>query len=406
MNKAGRGESERGLANILMLFPGPVYDPQDYFRARLEGLSERYRGSVVSFSDKAGRVRIGRFEVELISSGRGGRLGAMRRLLQSVFRISRRESQSGRQIDLVITYDPLRTGLVGWIVARLTRAGLVIEVNGDYTALANYAEIKNPVQRWLKRRLCIAVERFILARANGIKLLYPDQIDYFRKSLHHPVVRAFPNYVDVSDFRDLGEMHEVLLVGFPFKVKGVDLLIDAFKQVADQHPEWRLKILGWYPDTTEMTAAIAGHPRIAHHPPVSRAEVAGHIGRCGIFVLPSRTEAMGRVLLEAMACGKPRIGTRVGGIPTVIEHEEDGLLVEPEDVPALAHALDRLMSDEALRRRLGARGRERANREFRRSDYVQRMIALCDEVSVRRHRRFAGEKPFPDDGTGQAKHPR
>ena len=110
------------------------------------------------------------------------------------------------------------------------------------------------------------------------------------------------------------------------------------------------------------------------------AEVPAVIGRCGIFVLPSRTEGMGRVLLEAMAAGKPRVGTRVGGIPTTIEDGFDGLLVPPNDPGALADALSKLIGSPALRRSLGEHGARRARTEFSGETYVRKLKSFYERV--------------------------
>ena len=81
---------------------------------------------------------------------------------------------------------------------------------------------------------------------------------------------------------------------------------------------------------------------------------------CSSFVLPSRHEPFGIVNLEAMAAGKAVVATRVGGVPEIVTDGENGLLVEPEDSAELATALRRLADDAALRERLGAAGRQRA----------------------------------------------
>jgi glycosyltransferase involved in cell wall biosynthesis len=105
-----------------------------------------------------------------------------------------------------------------------------------------------------------------------------------------------------------------------------------------------------------------------------------HMGRCGIFVLPSRTEAMGRVLLEAMACAKPRVGSDLEGIPTVIEDGVDGLLCKPGDVEDLAAKLHRLMGDADLRKSLGLAGRLRAVAEFNADRYFRRLFDFYGRV--------------------------
>lgn len=83
-----------------------------------------------------------------------------------------------------------------------------------------------------------------------------------------------------------------------------------------------------------------------------------------IAVVPSHVEPLGNATLEAMAHGRPVVGTRVGGIPEMISHQETGLLVEPHNPPDLARALERLISDRAERERLGSAARERCQRQF------------------------------------------
>jgi len=81
---------------------------------------------------------------------------------------------------------------------------------------------------------------------------------------------------------------------------------------------------------------------------------------CDLFVMPSknRSEGFGLALLEAMASGKPTVGSRVGGVVDVIRHEETGLLVEPNDPAGLATAMISLLRDPELRTRMGEKGRE------------------------------------------------
>jgi glycosyltransferase involved in cell wall biosynthesis len=99
-----------------------------------------------------------------------------------------------------------------------------------------------------------------------------------------------------------------------------------------------------------------------------------------VFALPSRSDSFGIVLLEAWANGVPTIGYRAGGVAWVIRHEEDGLLVKCGDVDRLAAALTRLAADAALRRRLGAAGRERTGREFDWEDKLRLVRRAYEEV--------------------------
>jgi glycosyltransferase involved in cell wall biosynthesis len=289
-------------------------------------------------------------------------------------------SREGVKIDLVVSYDPLKTGLIGLIVSRILHTKFIARVNGVYTSDAEWVDSPRSLSVKTKKKIYPLIMRFVLKRTDGIKLLFNGQIDVFNSILGGKVIRCFPSYVDVDAFDNLGEDKEVLFVGFPFKRKGADIMIEAFKMVADKYPEWQLIILGWYPDKTELDEAIAGHPQIHHKQAVHHNEMPQQIGNCAILALPSRSEAMGRVLVEAMAAGKPRIGSNIDGIPTVINDGEDGLLVTPEDIEDLAQKLDMLMGDPELRARLGSNAKERANREFSKLNYCANVTRFYNEV--------------------------
>lgn len=90
-----------------------------------------------------------------------------------------------------------------------------------------------------------------------------------------------------------------------------------------------------------------------------RDELERRFERAAVVVCPSRSEGFGVVCAEAMAHGKPVVASAVGGLLGLVEHEETGLLVPPADAKALRAAIDRLLADRGLRRKLGEAGRER-----------------------------------------------
>ena len=232
----------------------------------------------------------------------------------------------------------------------------------------------------IKKRIYPLIMHYVLTHADGARLLFKEQIDPFQNITQGRVIVDFRRAVDAAKFRFICEKKEILFVGYPFKRKGLDVLIAAFKQIASRYPDWTLKIIGWYPDMTELNRAINNHAQIHYHQPVHKDEMPEHIGSCGVLVLPSRSEAMGRVLLEAMAAGKPRIGSRVDGIPAVINDGIDGLLCTPENVEDLAKKLDMLMADPDLRKKLGEAGRKRAIDEFSQEKYMDNLVNFYDKV--------------------------
>ena len=91
----------------------------------------------------------------------------------------------------------------------------------------------------------------------------------------------------------------------------------------------------------------------------SRNDVENIIPSCDVLILPSFSESFGLVLIEALACGKPVIGSNVGGITEIIT-EDVGLFVNPNKVSSIARAIDNIMGDDYLRERLSSNARDRA----------------------------------------------
>jgi glycosyltransferase involved in cell wall biosynthesis len=142
--------------------------------------------------------------------------------------------------------------------------------------------------------------------------------------------------------------------------KGFDLLLQAFKKIADAHPHWQLMILGEgalrkdlerQRDELGLTKRVRFSGLVDNPFPILQGS--------SLFVMASRYEGFPCALLEAMACGLPVVYTDCPSGPSEIIREGiDGLLVPNGDVAALGNAMDRLMSDAGERQRLAARAPE------------------------------------------------
>jgi glycosyltransferase involved in cell wall biosynthesis len=149
--------------------------------------------------------------------------------------------------------------------------------------------------------------------------------------------------------------------------KGLDILIRAMALLKEQGQTRRLVLAGDGPlrsKLEELTAALGLGKQIEFIGFQSRSSVARLLNDCTLFVLPSRYESFGIAIVEALACGKPVVATAVDGIPEIIEHDRNGILVEPGDAPALAAAIQRVLGDAELRERLGRSGRLRVEDRF------------------------------------------
>ena len=143
--------------------------------------------------------------------------------------------------------------------------------------------------------------------------------------------------------------------------KGVDTLLAAAAQV----PTARLVLVGDGDDVPTLRARAASlgiEDRVVWRGSLHGEELVGAYQSAAVVVLPSLTESesFGMTLVEAMACGRPVVGSDVGGIPFVVRDGVDGLLVPPGDAAALARALERLLSSPEELTRLGEAGRQAA----------------------------------------------
>lgn len=169
----------------------------------------------------------------------------------------------------------------------------------------------------------------------------------------------------------------VLYVGDLTADKGVGVLLDAHAAMTDAPP---LVLIG-RPVSPELARR---RENVTVLGPLPHSAVLGAWARCAIGVAPSITpEAFGLVALEAMAAGAPVVASRAGGLPEVVLDGETGLLVTPGDASALRQALERLVSEPALRERLGAAGAVRA-REFTPQAVVPRVEQAYESARATR----------------------
>ena len=369
--------------SILFISPGPVYEIDS---VKFEMLSKHFNGEIITSSPRekiVGIRTVSGFRLQCIKIDINKRIQSNLRFILKTLWYCINYRISGKTIDLVVTYDPLKTGLIGTICAFILNAKFAPEVNGIYTAPEEYIDEGSGISIKLKKMMYPIIEAFTLSMADGIKILFPTQLAPFQKIVGGKIIGCFPAFVDIDSFvqhKSRENRKEILFVGFPFWRKGLDILIKSFKSISDDFPEWKLKILGWFPKQKTLMEHIDGHPRIEYHQPVEYSEMPEHIGRSAIVAMASRSEAMGRVFVEAMAAGKPRIGTNVDGIPTVINDGVDGFLFEKNNVKDLSDKLSRLMSDSSLLKEMGLAAKQRALREFSKELFFARQIAFYHDV--------------------------
>ena len=258
--------------------------------------------------------------------------------------------------DIIISYGFLIPGITSSILSRIYKIPLIIEVPG--VPSKGLITTKN-LFSFLTSLFMTFSARFACKQAHAIWMLFPDQLKD-KNLLINKKIFVFHEFTAISILNPTKVTDNIIsFIGFPWKLKGVDILIKAFNTISDKHPTAKLKIAGYCTDRSEFEKlALPNKDKIEFTGSLEHIDALKFIEDSKIFVLPSRTEAMGRVLLEAMAAEKAVIGSRVDGIPHYLKDQETGLLFESENVEDLASKLDLLLNDLTLVESLGLAARK------------------------------------------------
>jgi glycosyltransferase involved in cell wall biosynthesis len=279
--------------------------------------------------------------------------------------------------DCIIAYSHLTPALLGGFLKLLTGAKLIVEI----ATSPNLSFLNNRPRPTMKDRLGRLYSDFCLyltVKASAqVHLLYKTQLDAYKRLRRIPST-IFHEFVPMSAIQRGAENPEktVLLVGAPWYLKGADVLVKAFLRLSADYPDAKLKLVGHFPDGEALKEMTKGCSRIEIVKAMGYRETLKTIGESWVLVLPSRTEGMGRVLLEAMGAGVPVIGSDAGGIPSYIEDGEYGFVFRSGDVEQLESQLRRILSDSGLRHRLGERAYAVAHEKYTEQVYTAQFTRM------------------------------
>ena len=265
-----------------------------------------------------------------------------------------------------------------------SRAAVIADVHGDFRAPTRlYGSRLRALLNPVADRVAVAA----LRRADGVRTVTRYTTELVRALGIEPA-DEFPAYMDFATFLErppapLPDRPQALFVGVLERYKNLDGLAAAWRAVARRVPQARLRIIGSGALARVVRRLLDDLPeQTAWDPQLAPPEVAAALDDSTCLVLPSRSEGMGRVVIEAFCRGRAVIGSRVGGIPDLVDEDVNGLLVAPDDGNALEGALLRLLSEPALADRLGAGAHASAALwTISADEFAQRLRALVEQVA-------------------------
>ncbi|SAL12230.1 glycosyl transferase family 1 [Caballeronia peredens] len=284
-----------------------------------------------------------------------------------------------RAFDVLNTHSG-HDSLVAGTAARLARTPLIVRTRHlalPISSLATYT--------WIPHRVIAVshyVRRYLISAGVAEKRV---------QTIHDGIVK--PEHVAHSTLRaELGLGNDALIacmVAIMRDEKGHEDLIAAVRPLLEAHPNFHVVMAGDGP-AFERIKAIVESAGIAKriHMLGFRTDVPNIFRGCDFFVLPTHQEALGQAFIEAMAAGLPVIGTHVDGVPELIEHDVNGLLVQPRDPVALRAAIARMIDEPELRQRLRSESLRILERGFTVGDMAYETVLFYRRaLQERGHRR-------------------
>ncbi len=286
--------------------------------------------------------------------------------------------------DAVLAQGAQETALV-LMGRRLARsdARVVADIHGDP---GSATRLYGSQLRKLLSPLGDLLARRGLRGADGVRTISAYTSGVVR-SLGAEPTATFAAFMDLEPFLSspparLPECPVALFIGVLERYKGVDVLADAWRRAAPHVPNATLHLVGRGTLGSIPAQLVADLPEQTRWTDsLSTDEVAHALDEATILVLPSRSEGLGRVLVEAFCRGRGAVASDVGGIRDLVTNGHDGLLVPPGDGAALADALVRSLSERELAERLGAQARTAVEPWLATSEeYARRVRELVDVV--------------------------
>ena len=290
---------------------------------------------------------------------------------------------------VIIHTHSSKAGFLGRLAARLVKIPVIIHTPHGHVFHSYF----NP---W-KERLFLNLEQRAAGGADRlIALTERCRLEHLERGVGIPEKWVtIPSGVDEKRFQERPASKEEILnrfgvpsgkkiVGFMGRlapIKGAGYLIEALPRIFERIPESHCLLVGDGEEKASLQRRVeelglgtrvtfAGH----------QSEVSEFLSAFDVLVVPSLNEGMGRVIVEGGLLGKAVVGTRIGGIPSLIEEGETGLLVEPRDSGEIAQAVIRLLEDPEFARRIGRRLQAKVLDGFTEEQMVDKIHSLYQEV--------------------------
>jgi glycosyltransferase involved in cell wall biosynthesis len=351
------------------------------------GGAERLLATLAVFGPKAG------FELEMVGVRAPEKHGSMEGVAAEA-QLTTSSLHAGRFSDPIAVRrlaDVIRESDCDVVHAHLERASTIAWLAGTIVPRPTVCTFHHPAREIPGAIPAVKEDLAVFGAGRTMGLIFPsrDTWDSFeRRFRRRPTWALLYNGIDLSEFsteqaempEDLGIPKGVPVAAFVaafHRRKGHDEALRAWPGVLERVPEARLLLVGSGAEDANIRSRIE-ELGIGESVVMAglRSDVPEIMRASTLVLLPSRSEAVPTVLIEAAACGRAIVATNAGGNWEALEDEQSGLLVPLDDVPALTSALAALLGDQARAEEMGRAGRALAEERFDASVWAERLSAV------------------------------
>lgn len=301
-------------------------------------------------------------------------------------------------IKVIHAHHTIPVGLVGVIIGKIMRTPVVItshlmDITTHGTDEGPLGNIKDFESNFFYRKL-------ISFSLNSCKKIVAVSADLANRIIQMGIdpekTIVLRNAVDIHRFKPVKNIemrnkynikeNEILIVfaGHLEPFKGIFELLDAFYEIRKKNQNVKLVVIGGGQSEKEVKEIVSkynlnGH--ITFTGKISPDTIQNFYQMADIFTLPSYTEGLPLVVVEAMACGLPIVASCVGGIPEIVKNNENGFLIPPRNKEKLAQKLDILINNRELREKFGKKSVELIDNEFNIDKRVNKLINIYKDIT-------------------------
>jgi len=282
------------------------------------------------------------------------------------------------KVDIINVHYVAGNAFYVLLLNSLLRLPLVVSIHGSDIKRNPYRSI---ILRWT---LTMILKRSDFVTSNSLSLLRDAEM--FCRGIHSKSL-VVGNGIDLREFQELA-MYEardpyILAIGRLVHAKGFDILLYAFKSVANYNPHIHLIVAGDGEERQNLellTQQLGLTNKVKFIRITNREDIIRLLSGCQFFVLPSRREGFGIVILEAMASKRAVVATEVGGPAEIIKDGENGILAKSLDSKSLAKAITYLLENPEMRKKMGENGRKLVEEKYTWDKIVSKYLKIYGEI--------------------------